>query len=165
MALPRPNPWCTRGLSKLRGQGARGPYTRDPTYSLHCSSFFGLPLGILNIDFVKPKNGTTMETIGTIRVCPRAPLSIHRPDTPAGWVAPLIAPIIKEPLTDGEVSPQHRLAFGLQGFRGIGVQHAPSASHLSLRSLNPNPAHQFCTICGRALRGLSEIDVTTSHGH
>ena len=25
------------------------------TYSLHCSSFLGLPLRILNIDLVKPK--------------------------------------------------------------------------------------------------------------
>ena len=33
------------------------------TYSLHCSSFLGLAFRILNIDLVKPKNGTTMETI------------------------------------------------------------------------------------------------------
>ena len=36
-----------------------------PTYSLHCSSFLGLPFGILNIELVKPKKGTTMETIGS----------------------------------------------------------------------------------------------------
>ena len=34
------------------------------TYSLHCSSFLGLPFKILNIEWVKPKKGTTMETIG-----------------------------------------------------------------------------------------------------
>ena len=34
------------------------------TYSLHCSSFLGLPFRILNIELVKPKKGTTMETIG-----------------------------------------------------------------------------------------------------
>ena len=34
------------------------------TCSLHCSSFFGLPFRILNIELVKPKKGTTMETIG-----------------------------------------------------------------------------------------------------
>ena len=27
----------------------------SPTYSLHCGSFFGLPVGILNIELVKPK--------------------------------------------------------------------------------------------------------------
>ena len=37
----------------------------DPTYSLHCSSFLGLPFWILNIELVKPpKKGTTMETLG-----------------------------------------------------------------------------------------------------
>ena len=35
-----------------------------PTYSLHCSSFLGFPFGILNIELVKPKKGTTMETTG-----------------------------------------------------------------------------------------------------
>ena len=36
-------------------------------YSLHCSSFLGLPfIRILNIKLVKPKKGTTMETIGLI---------------------------------------------------------------------------------------------------
>ena len=34
------------------------------TYSLHCSSFLGLPFRILHIELVKPKKGTTMETIG-----------------------------------------------------------------------------------------------------
>ena len=34
------------------------------TSSLHCSSFLGLPFRILNIELVKPKKGTTMETIG-----------------------------------------------------------------------------------------------------
>ena len=36
----------------------------QPTYSLHCSSFLGLPYRILIIYLVKPKKGTTMETIG-----------------------------------------------------------------------------------------------------
>ena len=40
-------------------------YITITTCSLHCSSFFGLPFGILNIELVKPKKGTTMETIGT----------------------------------------------------------------------------------------------------
>ena len=34
------------------------------TCSLHCSSFWGLPFKILHIGLVKPKKGTTMETIG-----------------------------------------------------------------------------------------------------
>ena len=34
------------------------------TSSLHCSSFLGVPFKILNIELVKPKKGTTMETIG-----------------------------------------------------------------------------------------------------
>ena len=37
------------------------------TYSLHRSSFLGLPFRILNIELVKPKKGTTMETRGTTR--------------------------------------------------------------------------------------------------
>ena len=47
----------------------------EPTYSLHCSSFVGLPFGILNIELVKPKKGTTMETIGRnlARRCPTPP--------------------------------------------------------------------------------------------
>ena len=38
----------------------------ESTYSLHCSSFLGPPLRIriLNIELVKPKKATTMETIG-----------------------------------------------------------------------------------------------------
>ena len=39
------------------------------TKSLHCSSFLGLPFRILNIELVKPKKGTTIETIGTPKVC------------------------------------------------------------------------------------------------
>ena len=57
------------------GQGSGCDYGRqcaDPmraelgnglTYSLHCSSFLGLPFRILNIDLVKAKKGTTMETM------------------------------------------------------------------------------------------------------
>ena len=40
--------------------------SRDSTYSLHCSSFLGLPYRILNIYLVKPKKGTTMETTGRV---------------------------------------------------------------------------------------------------
>ena len=36
------------------------------TCSLHCSSFLGLPYRILIICLVKPKKGTTMETVGII---------------------------------------------------------------------------------------------------
>ena len=41
----------------------------ESTYSLHCSSFLGLPFRIPNIDLEKviPKKGTTMDTIGTAR--------------------------------------------------------------------------------------------------
>ena len=38
------------------------------TYSLHCSSFLGLPFRILNTKLVKPKKGTTMETIGRVEI-------------------------------------------------------------------------------------------------
>ena len=48
------------------------PYARfrvgrglSSTYSLHCSSFWGLPFRILKMKLVKPKKGTSMETIGT----------------------------------------------------------------------------------------------------
>ena len=33
------------------------PIVTCSTYSLHCSSFLGLPFRILNIDLVKPKKG------------------------------------------------------------------------------------------------------------
>ena len=39
------------------------------TYSLHCSSFLGLPFRVLNMKLVEPKKGTTMETVG------KAPIS------------------------------------------------------------------------------------------
>ena len=42
------------------------------TYSLHCSSFLGLPFRTLNIDLVKPKKGTTTETVGKDHSEPRA---------------------------------------------------------------------------------------------
>ena len=35
------------------------------TCSFHCISFLGLPFRILNVELVKPKKGTTMETIGS----------------------------------------------------------------------------------------------------
>ena len=51
---PRGGAWAERG----KGFDAS-------TYSLHCSSFLGLPYRILIIYLVKPKKGTTMETIGS----------------------------------------------------------------------------------------------------
>ena len=48
------------------------------TYSLHCSSFLGLPVRILNIDLVKPKKGTTMETIGNFSKMLQTPATLHR---------------------------------------------------------------------------------------
>ena len=44
--------------------GAKNELVSDTTYSLHCSSFLGLPYRILNIILVKPKKGTTIETLG-----------------------------------------------------------------------------------------------------
>ena len=51
------------GYAILRGIAVKS----DHTYSLHCNSFWGLPFRILNIELVKPKKGTTMETIGNIQ--------------------------------------------------------------------------------------------------
>ena len=48
----------------VRGRWVQGV----DTYSLHCSSFLRLPFRILNIDLVKPKTGTTMETIGGLNL-------------------------------------------------------------------------------------------------
>ena len=39
---------------------------RQGTYRLHCSSFLRLPYRILIIYLVKPKIGTSMETIGIV---------------------------------------------------------------------------------------------------
>ena len=47
-------------------QGAFGLEGLRVTYSLHCSSFLGLPFRILNVKLVKPKKGNTMETIGIL---------------------------------------------------------------------------------------------------
>ena len=47
MAMPRISAWSS-------------------TYSLHCSSFLGLPFRFLSIELVKPKEGTTMETVGRV---------------------------------------------------------------------------------------------------
>ena len=55
------SPWLPNQHPKPR---KRSPSPRPNTYSLLGSSFLGLPFGILNIDLVKPKKGTTMETIG-----------------------------------------------------------------------------------------------------
>ena len=35
------------------------------TYSLHCSSFLGLPYRILSLELVKPQKGATVETVGS----------------------------------------------------------------------------------------------------
>ena len=58
-----------RRLERCRSEGLQSLKTctlkpESPTYSLHCSSYFGLPYRILTIIMVKPKKGTTMETIG-----------------------------------------------------------------------------------------------------
>ena len=67
---------CMPPQPKLWIRAAACPPSRCPrreqrwilgtTYSLHCSSFWGLPFGILHIKLAKPqkKKGTTMETIG-----------------------------------------------------------------------------------------------------
>ena len=48
-------------LIELRGLGL------GVTYSLHCSSFLGLPYRILIIRLVKPTEGTTVETAGSVQ--------------------------------------------------------------------------------------------------
>ena len=56
------------------------PTLRSPlqaTYSLHCSSFLGSPFRILIIYLVKPKKGTTMETIGKALMCLNAKLLLR----------------------------------------------------------------------------------------
>ena len=53
------HPYIILASSFLRATGV----IYQDTNSLHCSSFWGLPFRILNIEFVKPKKGTTMETI------------------------------------------------------------------------------------------------------
>ena len=48
---------------------ATGPSSIKLSYTangLHCSSVLGLPFRILNIELVKPKKVTTMETIGAV---------------------------------------------------------------------------------------------------
>ena len=50
------------------GESGSQPCRLHSTYSLHCSSFLGLPYRILIMYLVKPKKGTTMETIGIHRV-------------------------------------------------------------------------------------------------
>ena len=42
--------------------------SKHPAYSLHGSSFLGLPFRILNIELVKPTKGTTMETLNPISI-------------------------------------------------------------------------------------------------
>ena len=51
-------------LGPIRVQGSGlFPQASGFTYSLHCSSFLGLPFRIPNLELVKPKT-PTMETIG-----------------------------------------------------------------------------------------------------
>ena len=50
--------------TRTRALRVENPKDPNPTYSLHCSSFLGLPYRILIIFLVKPKKGTAMETIG-----------------------------------------------------------------------------------------------------
>ena len=50
----------------LACNGNGSVWESEVTYSLHCSSFLGLPCRILNIDLLKPKKGTTMETFGKV---------------------------------------------------------------------------------------------------
>ena len=55
------NPYRSRQYLGFRTLG----FSKDDvTYSLHRSSFWGSPCRMLNIQLVKPKEGTTMETIG-----------------------------------------------------------------------------------------------------
>ena len=57
--------WSLRERVGVLNQGFRArAKDSEFTYSLHCSSFWGLPYRILLIYLVKPKKGTTMETIG-----------------------------------------------------------------------------------------------------
>ena len=55
------------GLCWLRGSDP-GCLGCGITKGLHCSSILGLPYRILIIYLVKPKKGTTMETIGRVEV-------------------------------------------------------------------------------------------------
>ena len=48
--------------------GFRGVHSLRVAWSLHCSSFLGLPFRIHNIELVKPRKGTTMETLGRFGV-------------------------------------------------------------------------------------------------
>ena len=52
----------------------------NPAYSLHCSSFLGLPFRVLCIELVKPKTGTTMETLGKHHVT-RSRATFIEPET------------------------------------------------------------------------------------
>ena len=58
-----PDPESRKVLS-MTNSGGGNPRHYDSTCNLDCSSFFGLPFGILNMELVQPKNGTAMETIG-----------------------------------------------------------------------------------------------------
>ena len=63
----------SRGKDRSAGIFKPTPQTLlIPTCCLHCSSFLGLPFGILNIELVKPQKGTTMETGGRPKT-PKAP--------------------------------------------------------------------------------------------
>ena len=64
-------------IAKTLRAGCHQPIS---TYSLHCSSFLGLPFGILNIELVKPKKRTYN---GDYRCCTnRSSQSHHQVPTP-----------------------------------------------------------------------------------
>ena len=59
---------CPETVKTINSPKLSGPcYKPYPTYSLHWSSFLGLPYRILIMYLVKPKKGTTMETLGKYR--------------------------------------------------------------------------------------------------
>ena len=46
-----------RARTRVQKGPLQGGSLMLPTYSLHCSSFLGVPFRILNIELVKPKKG------------------------------------------------------------------------------------------------------------
>ena len=62
---PRTNVWLKHNnYAPKTPREATRTRLLDPPYSLHCSSFLGLPFRILNTKLVKTKKGTAMETTG-----------------------------------------------------------------------------------------------------
>ena len=90
------------------------------TYSLHCSSFLGLPFGILNIKMVKPKKGTTMETLG--RTLQLFEIRIQNPnnkDPGFPKPAPALCKVRTIEETPGRyLSPKPRTLHSLKGISG-----------------------------------------------